>query len=67
VIDISEGGGAQSRALDLPGFEAQLVFSTFAATQFEGGGTEPFDHCFDQREICENQAERVRSPIVVVS
>src|SRR5450755_1502782 len=26
----------RSRALDLLGFESQLVFSTFAATQFEG-------------------------------
>lgn len=28
---------ARSRALDLLGFDAQLVFSTFAATQFAGG------------------------------
>ena len=31
---------ARSRALDLLGFEAQLVFSTFAATQFAGGDPE---------------------------
>jgi len=29
--------GERSRALDLLGFERQLVFSTFAATQFSGG------------------------------
>jgi predicted TIM-barrel fold metal-dependent hydrolase len=29
--------GERSRALDLLGFERQLVFSTFAATQFTGG------------------------------
>ncbi len=32
--------GARSRALDLLGFQAQLVFSTFAATQFAGGDEE---------------------------
>ena len=29
--------GERSRALDLLGFESQLVFSTFAAGQFAGG------------------------------
>ena len=31
---------ARSRALDLLGFDAQLVFSTFAGTQFAGGDAE---------------------------